>query len=136
MHQFHFWLILIMFLIILILHYPQQFCFWTAPETSSWFPLLTRHSLERVLFLIPITYASFIFGLKAGIITTIISAIIMLPRALFISDYTSDSIFEIIGVIVVASIMNYWFYINNQNITLHRHSIKNIHVSSRAFCCI
>jgi len=122
MRQYHFWLILAMFIIILVLHYPQQFCFWTSLETSSWFSSLNRHSLERVLLLIPITYASFIFGLKAGIITTIISAFIMLPAAIFMSDYTLDSILEVIGVIVVAGIMNYWFYINNQNITKRKNA--------------
>lgn len=116
-YKYHFWLILVMFIIILILHYPKQFHFWAPFETSSWIPWLTRHTLERVLLLVPITYASFIFGLKAGIISTIFSFGIMLPRALFLSDYTTDSIFETLGVIVVAGVMNYWFYINNQNIT-------------------
>ena len=108
------------FIIILILYYPKQFQFWIPFETSSWLPGLTRHSLEPVLLLIPITYSSFIFGLKAGIISTIISLFIMLPRALFLSDYTIDSIFETIGVIIVASITNYWLYANNQNINQRR----------------
>jgi two-component system sensor histidine kinase DegS len=117
MYKYHFGLIVLLFIIITILHYPNQFHFWAPLETSSWLPWITRHTLDRVLLLVPITYANFIFGLRAGIISTILSLFIMLPRALFLSDYTVDSLFEIVGVTVVATIMNYWFYINNLNIT-------------------
>ncbi len=114
--KLNFWMVIVMLIIIVILHYPEYLHFWAPFEKSSWITWLTRHTLERVLLLVPITYASFIFGLKAGIICTILSLIIMLPRALLLSSYKIDDIFETLGVIVVAIVMNYWFYLNNQNI--------------------
>ena len=59
----HFWIVVVMFAIGVILHYPQQLPFWNSAVPFS-FLGLTRHALERVLFLVPITYASFIFGIR------------------------------------------------------------------------
>ncbi len=47
------------------------------------------HDVHRLLFLAPILYAAYAFGLKAAIIITIICGGIWMPRAIFISPYPS-----------------------------------------------
>jgi len=57
---------------------------WPIPQ---WNILYTPHDFHRLLFAIPILYASYIFRTRGAIITTLISALIFLPRSLFISLY-------------------------------------------------
>jgi two-component system sensor histidine kinase DegS len=70
------------------------------PPLSS-FPL-TRHAVERIIFILPIAGAAFAFGQAGGLITLVIAVLIMLPRVFFISAYPMDSLVETIGVAVVS----------------------------------
>lgn len=112
--NYHFWAIVIMFIIVIFLHYPQLL--FTSANDTAIFPWLSRHAIERVFLLVPITYASFIFGIRGGIISIIVSLAIMIPRSIFISPVSPDAIFESMGVVIVGCVINYWFYIYNKNI--------------------
>lgn len=115
----HFWAVLVLFAVGVILHYPEQLTPWSATAISSLLGT-TRHTAERVFFLIPITYASFIFGLKGGIASLVAAGFIMLPRAIFISEVPADAILESSGVIVVGGVVNLWFYMHRKNIAQRR----------------
>jgi len=111
----HFWVVLVIFVIGIILHYPEQLL---PPGAISISSLLgaSRHTVERIFFLIPITYASFIFGAKGGIASLLAAALIMMPRAVFISSSPVDAIFESAGVLIIGGIVNLWFYMHRRNI--------------------
>jgi two-component system sensor histidine kinase DegS len=115
----HFWAVLAIFAIGIILHYPEQLTPWSATAISSLLGT-TRHTAERVFFLIPITYASFIFGLKGGVASLVVAGFIMMPRAIFISEVPADAILESSGVIVVGGVVNLWFYMHRKNIAQRR----------------
>lgn len=102
----HFWLLVAMFAILIVLHYPQQIFGAAAP--SSFFGL-GRHTVERVLFLLPIAYAGFFFGIKGGIASLIVAFAIMLPRAIFLSPSPADALFETGSVILIGALVNLWF---------------------------
>jgi two-component system sensor histidine kinase DegS len=114
--SYHFWLIVAMFLIVFILHYPRLLhidFLIHATSNSAW---LTRHAVERVLLLVPIMYSSIVFGLKGGIITFCVSFLILMPRAIFISEYKIDAIIESIGVLAIGFFIVFWFHRYNRNI--------------------
>jgi signal transduction histidine kinase len=115
----HFWAVLALFAIGIILHYPEQLTPWGATTLSTLLGA-TRHTVERVYLLIPITYASFIFGMKGGIASLVAAGLIMMPRAVFISEVPVDAILESGGVIVVGGIVNLWFYMHRRNIAQRR----------------
>ena len=102
-----FWIVGVMFVLCILFQYPQIL----LPNTTSFFSFLglTRHAVERILFLIPIGYATFVFGTAAGLISLAISAIAMLPRVFLISQYFADSLFETIGIIIVGVLIILWF---------------------------
>ena len=104
----HFWLVVAMFAIGIALHYPQQILATDSPSLLS-FLGLTRHAIERVFFLLPVTYAGFIFGIKAGLASLVISLVIMLPRVFLISLYLPDALFETSGIILIGGLVNLWF---------------------------
>src|SRR4030042_2797882 len=80
----HFWLIILAFVLISLFHYAEQMGVAGTAVPSFHFGL-TRHSLDRTLFLIPIIYSGFAFGLRAGLFTCLAAVIVMMPRAIVIS---------------------------------------------------
>ena len=104
----HLWAVVIMFVIGIVLHYPQQILSTSLPSLFG-FLGLTRHALERIFFLLPISYAGFVFGIKAGLASLAIVLIIMLPRAIFISPSLPDALLETGGVIIIGGLVNLWF---------------------------
>ena len=103
----HFWGILVIFFTCVILHYPQQVPFLGELELTSLLGL-SRHAVERVLFLVPIIYAGLIFGLKGGIISLVAASAAMLPRVFLISLYPSDALFETCAIVIIGALINWW----------------------------
>ena len=98
----HFWLLVAMFAFGALLHYSE----WIGlPEFG-----LSRHTMERVLFLLPITYGGFIYGLRGGLISLGVAALIMLPRVIFMSPAPVDALTETILVLVTGGLINTWFH--------------------------
>jgi len=103
----HFWIILVIFLICITLHYPQQVPFLKELGLSSLFGL-SRHSIERIFFLFPIAYAGLVFGLRGGIVCLVAAFATMLPRAIFVSAYPADALFETGTIIAAGGLANWW----------------------------
>ncbi|MBA7628475.1 hypothetical protein ES703_35963 [subsurface metagenome] len=104
----HFWLVVAMFAIGTVLHYPQQILGTDSPSLFSFLDL-TRHAVERVLFLLPLTYVGFVFGVKAGLASLVVALGIMLPRVFLISPYPPDALLETGGVILIGGLVNLGF---------------------------
>jgi len=98
-----------MFAVLIVLHYPQQILSLGSPSIFS-FMGLNRHAIERILFLLPVCYADYFLGIRAGVVSLIVAAIIMLPRVFLVSEYMSDALLETIAVIGIGALINLWFY--------------------------
>ncbi len=96
----HFWLIIALFVLCCILHYAEQIGIMGTEPPSGHFGL-TRHALERILFLVPIIYSAYVFGLTAGLFTCLAALAAMLPRAIFISPALADALLESGGIAVI-----------------------------------
>ncbi|HEX7365034.1 MAG TPA: PAS domain S-box protein [Dehalococcoidia bacterium] len=105
----HLWAVVAMFAVLIVLHYPQQILSLGSPSIFS-FMGLNRHAIERILFLLPICYADYFLGIRAGVVSLIVAAIIMLPRVFLVSEYMSDALLETIAVIGIGALINLWFY--------------------------
>ena len=105
----HFWVILTIFVLCGILHYAEQIGITGTESPSSHFGL-TRHALERILFLVPIIYSGYIFGLVAGLATSVAALAVMLPRAVVISPATADALLESSGIFVVGVLACGWLW--------------------------
>lgn len=104
----HFWLVVVMFAVGAIFHYPQHTLGVALPSILT--PLgVTRHAMERILFLLPSTYTGFMFGIRAGLVGVGVALVIMLPRVFWISPYSADALFETGGIAVVGTLVNLWF---------------------------
>jgi two-component system sensor histidine kinase DegS len=96
-----FWIIVLLFIVITLPHHHETFEYpsflnYIIPSVG-----LTRHTLERILFIVPVVWSGFLFGLKGTVISSIAALIIMLPRAIFLSEYPSDAIFESLAIFFI-----------------------------------
>lgn len=96
-----FWIILLLFVIISIFHYSNNLgTFLRLGELMTDIGL-TRHAFERILFLVPLVWSGFLFGVRGTIVATIIALVCMIPRIIFISEYPIDSLLETVAVVIV-----------------------------------
>jgi PAS domain S-box-containing protein len=112
------WVLAALFIIGILFHYPQQIFQIDSPSLLS-FLGLTRYTAERLLFLAPIIYAGIIFGLRAGLISLLISLAIILPRIFLQSDYRVEAILETGVVIALGVWENLWFETKRKESALH-----------------
>jgi len=103
----HFWLILTLFGICSILHYVELMGILGTAAPSFHFGL-TRHALDRILFLLPIIYSAHVFGLTGGLATSFAALLVMLPRATLISPAPEDAILETVSVILAGILASLW----------------------------
>jgi signal transduction histidine kinase len=97
----HFWIVVAMLAACTIAHYatPQNRVIPLAGIT------LTRHTIERVIFLLPVAAAAFAFEQAGGLITLAAAFLLMLPRVIFLSPQPADALIETLGVAVVGYLM-------------------------------
>jgi len=111
----HFWILLALLAVGIIIHYPQQILSISSDSLFS-FLGLTRHTMERVLSLTPTIYAGLFFGLKTGLVSLAGSLLIILPRAISISSNPLDALLESVGIILIGGLANLWLEQNrNRN---------------------
>jgi PAS domain S-box-containing protein len=103
--RFHVWLIVGMLVLGIILHYGDELPLLSEAADRSPVDLATRQSVERILFLLPIIYATLAFGSRVGMITLVVAAAILLPRAVTTSGAIHRPIPETVGVIVVGLLL-------------------------------
>ena len=103
----HFWIILLLFALCVVLHYPGQLLFF-VPSPGYALLGLERHALERILFLAPAIYAAYVFGVTGGFVTLGLALAVMLPRVFFISLHPMDAALETGLTILVGGLINIW----------------------------
>jgi len=106
----HLWFILAIFTLLSLFHYVEQIGIADTTSPSVHFGL-TRHALDRTLFLLPIIYSGFVFGLTLGLATCFAALLVMLPRAIVLSPATRDALLEVVAVIAIGVVACLWLWI-------------------------
>lgn len=104
-----FWLLVIALVIITIPHYADALEHPTFLSQLMADIGLDRHAFERIAYLMPIIWAGFLFGFKGTIITSLFALACMLPRAILISPFSQDALFETGAVFVVGNLVAFTF---------------------------
>lgn len=104
-----FWFIFLVLALITIPHYSDAvqhpLFFYSFVANLG----LGRHAFERILYLAPIVWSGFLFGWKGALVTSLAALGCMLPRAIFISNYPSDAIFETSAVFIISNALTISF---------------------------
>ena len=126
----HFWIVLALFAIVIVLHYPQQILNTDSPSLFS-FLGLTRHALERVLFLLPVTYAGFVFGMRAGLASLAVALVVMLPRIFLISLYLPDALLETCCIIVIGGVVNLLLQVYRREKERYQQALSKVEIAQQ-----
>jgi len=102
--RFQVWSIIVMFLLITIHYYDDQMSFTVIAFPDN-FLGITRHTIDRILYLVPIIFASFVLGARGGFIAVLAAFAAMAPRALFISASPTTALLETFVVAMIGSIV-------------------------------
>lgn len=68
------------------------------------FLILSRHGIERFLYVVLIFYAGWMISLRGGIILLVASAAAMLPRAFLVSTNPRDALIETIFALIIGGV--------------------------------
>lgn len=104
-----FWLILALLVLITLPHYAETLKHPTFLTQLTAHLGLERHAFERILYLAPVVWASFLFGWRGGFVTSLAGLACMLPRVIFISPYPLDALFETSAVFIVGNVLTISF---------------------------
>lgn len=93
--------------------------------SSSGFPM-TRQAVVRIIFLLPVAAAAFAFGRTGGLVTMALATLIMLPRAIILSDQPLDALFEIVGVTLVGCILVWMIDVQEKEKKLRQRAVEEL----------
>jgi len=101
--RYHFWIILVLFIAVTLLLYRDVY--WPDFSSDVFLFNLSRHTIERNLYLLLTLYTGFVFGLLPTLIMIGASLVLMLPQAILYSNNISDSILEVMLVTVAGLVV-------------------------------
>ncbi|RLC59861.1 MAG: hypothetical protein DRI01_10905, partial [Chloroflexi bacterium] len=113
----HLWIILIIMACGAVIYYADQIPLIQSVVAQA--PLsLALYSTHRILSIIPVAYAAFIFRFRAGAIVAVFISLALLPRALVISPQTPEALTEIAAFLFIGLLIS-WL-IDRQERMVHR----------------
>ena len=111
--RYHFWIILTLFVAVTLFLYRDVF--WQGFRSDVFLFNLSRHTIERNLFLLITLYTGFVFGLLPTLVMIGASLLVMLPQALVYSNNISDAIMEVFLVTMAGLVFFYWMRIKERD---------------------
>jgi two-component system sensor histidine kinase DegS len=102
----HFWIILAIMLFGAITYYADRIPLiqTIVPQT----PIeLARYSTYRILSIIPVAYAAFVFGLRGGVITAVLISMALLPRAIMFTPQVSEAVTETVAFLLIGLLVSW-----------------------------
>ena len=113
----HLWAILAIMYCGAVVYYADQLPVYRDIVTEV--PIhFARYSTHRILSIIPVAYAAFVFQFRGGVISAVFISLALLPRALFISDQVPEALAEIIAFLFIGLLVS-WL-IDRQQQTVRR----------------
>jgi PAS domain-containing protein len=89
-----------------VFYYFGELADWAAWDVLRLNFFYTIHDVHRLVFLAPIVYAGYTAGKKGAVIVTLVSFIIFLPRAFFISPYP-DALLRMVIFVIFAGVIGW-----------------------------
>jgi len=103
---FHICFLTLLFLVLTLSHYHEILAGIPVIGEISISSLigLSRLTFERFIYILLVIYAGWSLGIKVGIAAWLVSALTMLPRALFISTSPIDAITESVSALTISGL--------------------------------
>jgi hypothetical protein len=112
---YRFYLLFIIFILCCIFYYFGEIVDYFRWEALGLDFFYGVHDIHRLIFLIPIMYTAYYFGLMPTVIIIILTICVFLPRAIFISPYPDPILRASLFTIIAAAAGIFTALISDQN---------------------
>jgi signal transduction histidine kinase len=118
------WIALLLLIVLAVVHYlTPQIRVLSTPVNA----FLQRHAVERIAFVLPVAIASAAFQLRGGVPVLILSVLIMLPRAIWISPQPVDALLETGVAAAVGAAVSWAITVQDRERRLRQKAIARLH---------
>jgi PAS domain S-box-containing protein len=90
-----------------------------------------RHSVHRILSILPVAYAAFVFGLRGGLLASLVIAALLLPRVFPISSEAQEPIIEVAAFLFIGAFVSWLIDVQNKERARHKDTIVSLEWAQR-----
>ncbi|MGA2284975.1 MAG: PAS domain S-box protein [Dehalococcoidia bacterium] len=126
----HFWIIVAIITCGTIFYYADSLPVLSSLETVLRIDF-TRRSVHRILSILPVAYAAYIFGLRGGLLTTAVITALLLPRVFVTSTAAEEAGIEVAAFAVMGAFVTWLIDVQNREKAEHRGTIASLEWTQR-----
>jgi PAS domain S-box-containing protein len=123
--EVHFWVIVGIMTCGTILYYADRIPFIQIAESSLRLDV-ARHSVHRILSILPVAYAAFVFGLGGGLLASSVIAVLLLPRVFLVSSEADQALIEVGAFFFIGAFVSWLIDVQNKEKARHKETIVSL----------
>ena len=121
----HFWVILAIMTCGTIFYYADHIPLIDTIESSLRLDF-ARRSVHRILSILPVAYAAFVFGLSGGLLTSVVIAALLLPRVFLVSSDAEEAAIEVAAFLFIGTFVSWLIDMQNKEKARHKKTIASL----------
>jgi PAS domain S-box-containing protein len=126
----HFWILAAIIFCGTIYYYADKFPLVNTVEASVHLDF-ARRSVHRILSILPVAYAAFVFGLSGGLITAGVITALLLPRVFISSSDAQEAAIEVAAFAFIGVFVTWVIDMQNREKAQHRETIASLEWTQR-----
>ena len=104
---------------------------WIETVESSVGLDLARRSVHRILSILPVAYAAYVFGLRGGLLASSAIAALLLPRVFLQSSEAQEALIEVAAFLFIGAFVSWLIEMQNREKALHKETIASLEWAQR-----
>ena len=109
----HFWAILAIMAFGTVFYYADSIP-WVETVESSLRLDFARRSVHRILSILPVAYAAFVFGLRGGLLSSSVITALLLPRVFLKSSDVEEAVIETVAFFFIGAFVSWLIDMQNK----------------------
>ena len=126
----HFWILIAIITCGTILYYADSFPVINSLESGLRIDF-ARRSVHRILSILPVAYAAFVFGLPGGLTATTVVTALLLPRVFLSSSDPAEALIEVAAFAFIGAFVSWLIDVQNREKAQHRGTIASLEWTQR-----
>ena len=126
----HFWIIVAILTCGTILYYADSIPVINSVEAGLRVDF-ARRSVHRILSILPVAYAAFVFGLPGGLTTTGVITALLLPRVFLSTSNADEALIEVAAFAFIGCFVSWLIDVQNREKAQHRETIASLEWTQR-----
>jgi len=104
---------------------------WIKTVESSVGLDLARRSVHRILSILPVAYAAYVFGRRGGLLASSVIAALLLPRVFLESSDAEEALIEVAAFLFIGAFVSWLIEMQNREKALHKETIASLEQAQR-----